>query len=179
MTPAAFNSFALVAISLFTNLLNCAGVMFIAEVPSVASRAVTPGSASAWEKPARILLSTGCGMPDGPHSPNHNRNSKSGTPGADQYKVKGNIHWVSVKHAHGSEVRLYDRQFQAEHPEGVEHLNPGSMKKIRAQLEPSLRDAPPGAAMQFERHGYFVADRAGGVFNRTVTLRDSWAGRKP
>jgi glutaminyl-tRNA synthetase len=104
--------------------------------------------------------------------------SKSGTPGADKYKVKGNIHWVSVRHAHGCEVRLYDRLFQAELAEGVEHLNRNSMKAIAAQLEPSLRDSPPHTAVQFERHGYFVADRLGGAFNRTVTLRDSWAGRK-
>jgi glutaminyl-tRNA synthetase len=98
--------------------------------------------------------------------------SRSGTPGADKYKVKGNIHWVSARHARACEVRLYDRLFRAEHPEGVEHLNPDSMRVIRAQLEPGLKDAPPEAAVQFERHGYFVADRGG--FNRTVTLRDSW-----
>jgi glutaminyl-tRNA synthetase len=98
--------------------------------------------------------------------------SRSGTPGADQYKVKGNIHWVSARHAHACEVRLYDRLFQAEHPEGVEHLNPDSMRAIRAQLEPGLKGATMDTAVQFERHGYFVADRGG--FNRTVTLRDSW-----
>ena len=97
--------------------------------------------------------------------------SRSGTPGADRYKVKGNIHWVSAKHAHACEVRLYDRLFQAEHPEGIEHLNRDSVRVIRAQLEPGLKGPPP-QAVQFERHGYFVADRGG--FNRTVTLRDSW-----
>ena len=100
--------------------------------------------------------------------------SRSGTAGADQYKVKGNIHWVSVKHAHACEVRLYDRLFQAEHPEGVAHLNESSMKAITAQLEPALRDSPSDTAVQFERHGYFVADGRSGAFNRTVTLRDSW-----
>jgi glutaminyl-tRNA synthetase len=104
--------------------------------------------------------------------------SKSGTAGADKYKVKGNIHWVSVKEAHPCEVRLYDRLFQAEHPEGVESLNKDSMKAIAAKLEPGLRDCPPDMAVQFERHGYFVADRRGGAFNRTVTLRDSWTGQK-
>ena len=102
--------------------------------------------------------------------------SKSGTPGADTYKVKGNIHWVSVKHAHAAEVRLYDRLFKAEHPEGVEDLNPESKKVITAQLEPALKDALPEERLQFERHGYFVADLVDtAAFNRTVTLRDSWA----
>jgi glutaminyl-tRNA synthetase len=101
--------------------------------------------------------------------------SRSGTPGADKYKVKGNIHWVSARHAHACEVRLYDRLFRAEHPEGVEQLNPESMRVIRAQLEPGLKGATMDTAVQFERHGYFVADRGG--FNRTVTLRDSWAVR--
>ena len=100
--------------------------------------------------------------------------SKSGTPGADKYKVKGNIHWVSATHAHAAEVRLYDRLFKTEHPEGTADLNPGSMKVIRAQLEPSLRDAGSGERFQFERHGYFVRDAAHGAFNRTVTLRESW-----
>jgi len=102
--------------------------------------------------------------------------SRSGTPGADKVKVKGNIHWVSARHAHGAEVRLYDRLFKAEHPEGMEHLNPDSMKTIRAQLEPCLRQDESDDAVQFERHGYFKADlRNPGAWLRTVTLRDSWA----
>jgi glutaminyl-tRNA synthetase len=103
--------------------------------------------------------------------------SRSGTPGADKYKVKGNIHWVSAKHAHASEVRLYDRLFKVPEPraEGdfLEDLNPASMTVVQAQLEPSLAAAKPEERFQFERHGYFVRDRDGG-FNRTVTLRDSW-----
>jgi glutaminyl-tRNA synthetase len=103
--------------------------------------------------------------------------SKSGTEGADKYKVKGNIHWVSVKHAHAAQVRLVDRLFKVEHPDTMEHLNPDSMKTIRAQLEPSLREAPGDTAVQFERHGYFKADpRNHGAYLRTVTLRDSWSG---
>jgi glutaminyl-tRNA synthetase len=98
--------------------------------------------------------------------------TRSGTPGADAVKVKGNIHWVSKKHAHQSDVRLYDRLFSAEHPEGIEHLNPKSVTVIQAQLERNL-SGEELAAVQFERHGYFVADSCG--FNRTVTLRDSWA----
>ena len=98
--------------------------------------------------------------------------SKSGTAGADKYKVKGNIHWVSSKHAFASPVHLYDRLFKTANPQGSEDLNPDSKKTVAAQLEPSLRDAKPGESFQFERHGYFIADR--GAFNRSVTLRDSW-----
>ncbi len=116
------------------------------------------------------------GMENGVVRCTYRPDSKSGTPGADKYKVKGNVHWVSATHAHAAEVRLYDRLFKTEHPEGTADLDPGSMKVIRAQLEPSLRDAGSGERFQFERHGYFVADRANpGVFGRTVTLRDSWA----
>jgi glutaminyl-tRNA synthetase len=110
--------------------------------------------------------------------------TKSGTPGADAIKVKGNIHWVSAAHAYAAEVRLYDRLFSAAHPgEGdtdyLTQLNPNSVKVITAQLEPSLKDAKPSDTFQFERHGYFVADRKDSVagkpvFNRTVTLRDAW-----
>jgi glutaminyl-tRNA synthetase len=104
--------------------------------------------------------------------------SKSGTEGANKYKVKGNIHWVSVKHAHAAEVRLVDRLFRVEHPDGMEDLNPRSMTAIAAQLEPSLREAPAETAVQFERHGYFKEDpRHRGAYLRTVTLRDSWAGQ--
>jgi glutaminyl-tRNA synthetase len=109
--------------------------------------------------------------------------SKSGTPGADTYKVKGNIHWVSARHAYKADVRLYDRLFTVPHPgserDFLEDLNPGSKKLIHAFCEPALKDAKPEERFQFERHGYFCADRndsrAGSpVFNRTVTLRDSW-----
>ncbi len=97
--------------------------------------------------------------------------TKSGTPGADSVKVKGNIHWVSVKRAHEADIRIYDRHFRAEKPQGQDDLNPDSLKTIRAQLEPGLGTAVSGA-VQFERHGYFAPDRGG--FNRTVTLRDAW-----
>ncbi len=110
--------------------------------------------------------------------------TKSGTAGADAIKVKGNIHWVSAAHAYAAEVRLYDRLFKEAHPgEGdrdyINDLNPNSVKTITAQLEPSLKDAKPEDRFQFERHGYFVADRKDSVagkpvFNRTVTLRDAW-----
>jgi glutaminyl-tRNA synthetase len=111
--------------------------------------------------------------------------SRSGTPGADTYKVKGNIHWLSARHSYPAEVRLYDRLFKAPHPgagdtDFLKDLNPDSKKVIRAQLEPALAEARPEDRFQFERHGYFVADRfdsrpGAPVFNRAVTLRDSWA----
>ena len=110
--------------------------------------------------------------------------TKSGTPGADSVKVKGNIHWVSAAHAYEAEVRLYDRLFTTAQPGGesgdfLNDLNADSVKVIRAQLEPSLKGAAPEDRFQFERHGYFVADRVDSrsgtpVFNRTVTLKDSW-----
>jgi glutaminyl-tRNA synthetase len=110
--------------------------------------------------------------------------TKSGTPGAEKVKVKGNIHWVSAPHACAAAVRLYDRLFREPHPGAGERdfllaLNPASRKDITARLEPALRDAAPGERFQFERHGYFVADdgdsKSGApAFNRAVTLRDSW-----
>ncbi|HYN54467.1 MAG TPA: glutamine--tRNA ligase/YqeY domain fusion protein [Methylotenera sp.] len=110
--------------------------------------------------------------------------TKSGTPGSDSVKVKGNIHWVSVAHAYEAEVRLYDRLFKEAHPgagdrDYLDDINPSSVQVITAQLEPSLKDAKPEDRFQFERHGYFVADRKDSVvgkpvFNRTVTLRDAW-----
>ena len=110
--------------------------------------------------------------------------SKSGTPGADNYKVKGNLHWVSAKHAYQCEVRLYDRLFSAAHPGAGDRdflldLNPDSRRVVTAQLEPALKDAKPEDRFQFERHGYFVADlrdstRGNPVFNRAVTMKDSW-----
>jgi len=102
--------------------------------------------------------------------------SKSGTQGADKYKVKGNIHWVSVKGAFAGGIRTYDRLFRKEHPEGVEDLNPNSKVTSMAQLEPSLQ-SPEQPTFQFERHGYYTLDSsATRIFNRTVTLRDSWSG---
>jgi glutaminyl-tRNA synthetase len=110
--------------------------------------------------------------------------TKSGTPGSDSVKVKGNIHWVSAQHAYECEVRLYDRLFKEAHPgEGdrdfLTDINPNSVTVITAQLEPSLKDAKPEDSFQFERHGYFVADKKDSVagkpvFNRTVTLKDAW-----
>ena len=111
--------------------------------------------------------------------------TRSGQPGADR-KVKGTIHWVSAEHAVKAEVRLYDRLFKVPHPGGdkerdfVEHLNPESLEVLdNARLEAGLEQAATGDFVQFERLGYFVPDRDTSadrpVFNRAVTLRDTWA----
>ncbi|MDD9885902.1 MAG: glutamine--tRNA ligase/YqeY domain fusion protein [Gammaproteobacteria bacterium] len=102
---------------------------------------------------------------------------------ADGRKVKGTLHWLSAAHAKQAEVRLYDRLFHVENPlacdDVMDALNPESLVVRRNCLvEPSLLDAPPGQCRQFERLGYFVRDSDGGerpVFNRTMTLRDTWA----
>jgi glutaminyl-tRNA synthetase len=105
----------------------------------------------------------------------------------DGRKVKSTIHWVSAGHAIDAEVRLYDTLFLKENPNEVEegqdftaNLNPNSLEVIEhAKLEPSLRDTTPGARYQFERLGYFCVDPdttpEKPVFNRTVTLKDTWA----
>ena len=105
--------------------------------------------------------------------------SRGGTP-ADGRKVKGTLHWVSAAHAIDADVRLYDRLFTVEDPTGdgggfLQHLNPSSLELVTgAKLEPVLGDAAPGARYQFERLGYFCRDRDG-AWNRTITLRDTWA----
>ncbi|MGH8714266.1 MAG: glutamine--tRNA ligase/YqeY domain fusion protein [Casimicrobiaceae bacterium] len=141
--------------------------------------------------------------------------TRSGTPGAETRKVKGNIHWLSTRHAQRAEVRLYDRLFaiaqpgrardeshQAPPPRGaaagvdeeihfdepternyLDDLNPHGKRAVVAYVEPALAQAPAEARYQFERHGYFVADddAAAGrpVYNRAVTLRDSWGRDAP
>ncbi len=111
--------------------------------------------------------------------------TKSGS--SSQRKVKGTIHWVSSASAINAEVRLYDRLFSAEDPEAdperdfTEFINPHSLQVTReAKLEPGLAEAKPGDRFQFERLGYFCVDSKDSrsenlVFNRTVTLRDTWA----
>lgn len=104
-------------------------------------------------------------------------------------KVKGTIHWVSARHAVAAEIRLYDRLFTAENPmeteagkEWIDTLNPDSLKSVTGWVEPGLAEAEPESRYQFERTGYFCvdADTAKGkpVFNRTVSLRDSWGKHK-
>ncbi|MEP6941335.1 MAG: glutamine--tRNA ligase/YqeY domain fusion protein [Betaproteobacteria bacterium] len=136
--------------------------------------------------------------------------TRSGTPGAESRKVKGNIHWLSTQHASHAEVRLYDRLFMVSEPgrareaaaiptahgapstidEDVHYeepaernylgdLNPQGKRVISAYVEPALAQALPESRYQFERHGYFVADMVESmahrpIFNRAVTLRDSW-----
>ena len=99
-------------------------------------------------------------------------------------KVKGIIHWVSAQHAQKVPVRIYDRLFNQENPDKasnyLEALNPESLQSTEALIEPSLMEASPGETFQFERVGYFTVDRKDSkegvpVFNRTVTLRDTWA----
>jgi glutaminyl-tRNA synthetase len=106
----------------------------------------------------------------------------------DGRKIKGTIHWVSARHAVPAKVRLYDALFTKRNPDDVEEghdykesINPASLEIINdAFLEPSLAQAVPGSRFQFERLGYFFADpkdsKPGApVFNRTVTLKDTWA----
>ncbi len=97
-------------------------------------------------------------------------------------KVRGVIHWVSATEGVEAEVRLYDRLFTRPDPgpDFLEHLNPDSLRVVRAVVEPALAEAAPGARFQFEREGYFCRDTGAAeqerlVFNRVVTLRDSWA----
>ena len=108
--------------------------------------------------------------------------TRSGS-GDEGRKVKGTIHWVSARHAARAEVRLYDRLFAVPFPTGENldaELNPKSLEIVDAAVEPALADAAAEGRFQFERTGYFFVDpvlsRPGKpVFNRTVTLRDSWA----
>ncbi len=105
----------------------------------------------------------------------------------DGRKVKGTIHWVSAAHAVDAEVRVYDHLFNVPNPSDVpeggdykDNLNPDSLKTLTGcKLEPSLKDAQPGDTVQFERTGYFAVDKDSQpgalVFNRAVSLRDSWA----
>ncbi len=119
--------------------------------------------------------------------------TKSGTPGSEARKVKGNIHWLSCAHSVPAEIRLYDRLFKTPNPGGrqagdapeqtrdfLDDLNPNAKHVQIGMLEPALAQCAREACYQFERIGYFVADqfdhKAGQpVFNRTVTLRDTWS----
>jgi len=145
--------------------------------------------------------------------------TKSGTPGAEGRKVKGNIHWLAVSHARAAEVRLYDRLFSVPQPGSssaphgagsagaaipaagdtelddtpfdepternyLDDLNPRGRRVVTAYVEPALAEAEREDRYQFERHGYFVADAKDHdatqlVFNRAVTLRDSWSKESP
>jgi glutaminyl-tRNA synthetase len=113
------------------------------------------------------------------------KDTKSGTPGSESVKVKGVITWVGVADGVQAEVRLYDRLFTDPQPDAggknfLDALNPDSLKVVTAVVEPSLAAAKPDQKFQFERHGYFVADREDHgvngkvVFNRVTGLKDSW-----
>ena len=106
----------------------------------------------------------------------------------DGRKVKSTLHWVSAPHAVNAEVRLYDRFFTKENPDEkvdgktfLDFINPESLETLAdCRLEPALAQVRPGQSVQFERLGYFCADSQDCipdhlVFNRTVTLRDTWA----
>ncbi|GAB1367780.1 glutamine--tRNA ligase/YqeY domain fusion protein [Azonexus hydrophilus] len=164
------------------------------EIPQKGFRRLFPGN-KARLKYGYIVECTGCdkdenGKVIAVHC-TYLPDTKSGTPGADSVKVKGNLHWVSAAHAYPAEIRLYERLFAVPAPgarrEGdaadvernfLDDINPDSKRLITAQLEPALKDAQPEQRFQFERHGYFVADRVDSrpgapVFNRALTLKDS------
>lgn len=116
----------------------------------------------------------------------YDTDSKSGSgTEASQRKVKGTIHWVSIPHAIEAEVRIYDRLFTNESPDGnkeidfKEFINPNSLEVITGYVEPSLQSAKNLDQFQFQRLGYFCVDRDSSpeklVFNKTVGLRDTWA----
>src|SRR5690606_9163943 len=114
----------------------------------------------------------------------YNPDTRSGSGASEGRRVKGTLHWVSAAHAVEAEVRLYDRLFRTEDPgaspDFTSELNPDSLEVVRdARVEPSVVGAPPETRYQFERLGYFAVDPDSTperpVFNRTVTLRDTWA----
>ena len=115
---------------------------------------------------------------------NYFPDSKSGTPDSNNYKVKGNIHWINVSEAVPAQIRLYDHLFTDPQPDSgeknyLDFINRASKQVIEAFVEPSLSSTQAEDRFQFERHGYFVADRYDCkpgqlVFNRSVGLKDSW-----
>ncbi|WP_415033719.1 glutamine--tRNA ligase/YqeY domain fusion protein [Azonexus sp.] len=164
------------------------------EIPEKGFRRLFPGN-KARLRYAYVVECTGCekdanGKVIAVHC-TYLPDTKSGTPGADSVKVKGNLHWVDATHAYPADIRLFERLFTAPAPgarrEGdapelernfLDDLNPNSRHLITAQLEPALKTALPEQRFQFERHGYFIADpidsRPGApVFNRALTLKDS------
>jgi glutaminyl-tRNA synthetase len=158
------------------------------EVPPKGYKRLFPGNVVRL-KGGYVIECTGCAKDaDGKVTEVHAKvipGTKSGTPGADSVKAKAAITWVGVADGVSAEVRLYDRLFTDAHPDAggknfLDALNPNSLKVVTAYVEPSLAAAKPDQKFQFERHGYFVADRidhaVGGkvVFNRVTGLKDSW-----
>jgi glutaminyl-tRNA synthetase len=162
---------------------------FMEEAPKKYFR-LTPGS-EVRLKNAYIIKCTGCKKDDAGNVievyAEYDPLTKSGMPESGR-KVKGTIHWVSTQDCFDAEVRLYDRLFMVENPADddrdiVELLNPDSLKVLRGcKMESYLKDAKPGDKFQFQRTGYFCVDRDttpdNMVFNRTVSLKDSWAKEK-
>jgi glutaminyl-tRNA synthetase len=157
--------------------------------PKVNADGTTFAGAVVRLKGGYVIECTGCAKDaDGNVTEVHAKvipNTKSGTPGADSVKAKAAITWVGAADGVSAEVRLYDRLFTDPQPDAggknfLDALNPDSLKVVTAYVEPSLAAAKPDQKFQFERHGYFVADRAdhgvGGkvVFNRVTGLKDSW-----
>jgi glutaminyl-tRNA synthetase len=158
-----------------------------AEVPPKGYKRLFPGNVVRL-KGGYVVECTGCAKDaQGQITEVHAKviaGTKSGTPGADSVKAKAAITWVGVADGVRAEVRLYERLFKDEHPDAggkdfLQALNPESLQVVQAFVEPSLAQAAADQKFQFERHGYFVADRADHapgkpVFNRAVGLKDSW-----
>ena len=163
------------------------------ETPVKGFHRLTPG-ATVRLRYGYVIECTGCDKDESGRvarvHARHFPDSKSGTPGADRYKTKGNCHWLSCAHAIEAEIRHYDRLFRHPRPgtepgpDGaprsfLEDLNPESLRRYRAFVEPQAAQVPPETRFQFERHGYFVTDRhdhrpEAPVFNLTVGLKDTW-----
>ncbi len=158
------------------------------EVPPKGYKRLFPGNV-VRQKGGYVIECTGCARDAaGQVTEVHAKvipGTKSGTPGADSVKAKAAITWVSVADGVQAEVRLYDRLFAEAHPDAggkdfLQSLNPDSLKVVTAYVEPSLAGAQPDQKFQFERFGYYVADRldhvvgAKPVFNRVTGLKDSW-----
>ncbi len=158
------------------------------EVPPKGYKRLFPGNVVRL-KGGYVIECTGCAKDaEGKVTEVHAKviaDTKSGTPGADRVKAKAAITWVGVADGVQAEVRLYDRLFKDAQPDAggkdfLESLNPDSLNVVTAYVEPSLAAAKPDEKFQFERFGYFVADRVdhgvrgNAVFNRVTGLKDSW-----
>ena len=160
------------------------------EVPVPKYKRLTPNGPECRLKGAYLITCTGCKKDENGNVvevyAEYDPNSPGGDP-ADGRKVKGTIHWVSADHAVDAEVRLYDKLFTEANMNGIpdgadfkDYLNPDSVQVIdHAKLEESLADAKPGERFQFVRTGFFTPDSKNpGVYNRVVTLRDSFKPAK-
>ena len=158
-----------------------------AEVPPKKYFRLFPGN-SVRLKYGYVVTCTGCVKDEAGNiievHAEYNPETKSGTPGSDAVKVKGNVTWISTAQAVSAEIRLYDRLFSEPFPDAGDSdfltcLNPHSVQVVKAFLEPGTA-LVPGVVTQFERLGYFVVDPVDSkpdapVFNRVTTLKDTWA----